>query len=380
MRVTNGLHRWCFLCWLVAAWAWAEAPDPISFEYAIERGNLRAVTRWLDEGLPPEYEAAHIGSGLQVAAWHGNIEMMALFVARGADVRRANRYGEQALQLAAWGGHGEAVKWLLEHGAPLEREGQQWGPLHYAAFNGHEKVVRDLLARGARVNARAPNGSTPLMMAAREGHEDAAKLLLEAGANSALQSDWGDTALTMAMRNNHLRLGKMIASPEEFAIAVRTPPESAAETARSAALPREIEEIMKAIRAAEAEGRPSEELHKQLQAAIKALRTASRVATAQRPMPRPYQPRSMLITARRGQPGAERAQLLVDAKPVAERSTQATVTGGSATTRAASAKARSQFAGRAADLLRQIRIAEAQGQPADELRQQLYQLVATRSP
>jgi hypothetical protein len=117
----------------------AASPDPITFGYAVERGDLRTVKRWLDEGLNPEYQAAHIGTGLMVAAWYGQIEMMALFVERGADLRRTNRHGEQALQLAAWGGHLEAVKWLLDRGAPLERAGNQWGALHYAVFNGHQK-------------------------------------------------------------------------------------------------------------------------------------------------------------------------------------------------------------------------------------------------
>lgn len=78
------------------------APDPITFGYAVERGDLRTVTRWLDEGLNPDYEAAQVGTGLMVAAWYGRVEMMALFVERGADLRRSNRNGEQALQLAAW--------------------------------------------------------------------------------------------------------------------------------------------------------------------------------------------------------------------------------------------------------------------------------------
>jgi hypothetical protein len=70
--------RWLFLlCWLVAGSAAAQmptsAPDPITFGYAVERGDLSTVTRWLDEGLDPEYEAAHIGTGLMVAAWYGHI-------------------------------------------------------------------------------------------------------------------------------------------------------------------------------------------------------------------------------------------------------------------------------------------------------------------
>jgi hypothetical protein len=380
------LGRWVLLAsCLLAAPLWAEVPDPITFGYAVERGDLRRVKGWLDEGLSPEYEAAHIGTGLMVAAWYGHIEMMALFVERGADLRRSNRNGEQALQLAAWGGHLEAVKWLIEHGAPLEREDKQWGALHYAVFNGHEKVVSDLMARGANVNARAPNGATPLMLAAREGHERLARVLLEAGANTRSESDWGDTALTMAMRYNHLRLAKMISSPEEFAIAVKAPPESFGEATRSAVAPSPIEAILREIRAAEAEGRPSEELHRKLRVAVNDLRRVNSVPLAQRPMPRPYVPRSMVITARRAQPGAERAQVVVDggaAAPVvaAQGAGSSAAAAGKAPNQIAAAKERSQAAARASDLLRQIRLAEAQGRPADELRQQLYQAVEAMKP
>jgi ankyrin repeat protein len=106
------------------------------------------------KGLNPEYQAAHIGTGLMVAAWYGHIEMMALFVERGADLRRSNRHGEQPLQLAAWGGHLEAVNWLLERGAPLDRQGKQWGALHYAVFNGHAKWSATCW-RGAPTSMRA---------------------------------------------------------------------------------------------------------------------------------------------------------------------------------------------------------------------------------
>lgn len=378
------LRCWALAC-LIATSVQAAPPDPITFEYAIERDDLRTVRRWLDEGLPPDYEAAHIGTGLMVAAWHGRVELMALFVERGADLRRSNRHGEQALQLAAWGGHQEAVDWLLAHGAPLDRGGRQWSALHYAVFNGHEKVVSDLLARGADVNARAPNGATPLMMAAREGHEGLARTLLEAGANPRLQSEWGDSALTMAMRYDHLRLAKMISSPEEFAIAVKAPPESFGPATRSAAVPASVDAILREIRAAEAEGRPSEELHQKLRAAVNELRRSAAPAVANRPMPRPYVPRSMVITARRAQPGAERAQLLVDGAgggpPGAPTGSAAGSSPAAKTTnQAAATKARSLAASQASDLLRQIRVAEAQGQPSDQLRQQLYQAVEAMKP
>jgi len=95
-------------------------------------------------------------------------------------------------------------------------------------------------------------------------------------------------------------------------------------------------------------------------------------------MPRPYVPRSMVITARRAQPGAERAQLVVEgapgAQPVAAMATAA------AKPQASAAKARSLAAAQASDLLRQIRLAEAQGRPSDELRKQLDQALEAMQP
>lgn len=309
------LHRLtvCLLSLLLTGAVWAEFPDPLVFGYAVERGDIARVTHWLDDGLDPDYEAARVGTGLMVAAWNGNIDMMALFVERGANVQRSNRNGEQALQLAAWGGHLEAVKWLLAHGAPLDRLGNEWGALHYAAFNGHEPVARELITRGANINARTPNRSTPLMLAAREGRDNLARLLLEAGADTKAQSDWGDSALTMAMRYDHLRLAKMISSPEDFAIAVKASPETFGTASRSAPASPEIEAILNEIRAAEAEGRPSEELHKKLLAAVNALRnSAARTTIGTTGTTKQRPPRALVITARRLQPGAERVQLVAD--------------------------------------------------------------------
>jgi len=368
--IVDRLLRAALLCLCVtAAAAWADAPDPITFGFAVERGDLRTVTRWLDEGLDPEYQADRVGTGLMVAAWNGNVEMMKLFVERGADPQRANRNGEQPLQLAAWGGHLAAVQWLLEHGSPLNRPDLNWGALHYAIFNGHDKLARYLVERGAEVNARSPNGSTPLMLAAREGREDLTKLLLESGADVQSKNDWGDTALTLAMRYDHFRLGKMISSPEEFAVAVKAPKETFGEPSRALAAPSQIEEILRQIRQAEAEGRPTEELRKQLFATVESYRRSATPSpqNARRPAPRPYQPKSLVITARRGKPGAERAEMVVDGKPGVKPAAPAGIQNAPAKAAASPAQV--------ADLLRQIRLAEAQGRPADDLKLQLYDLV-----
>ena len=350
---------------------WAALPDPIEFGLAVEMNHLDRVRAWLDEGLDPEFQGREIGTGLMIAAWHGNIPMMALFIERGANPRRANRNGEQPLQLAAWNNHRDAIKWLLDHGAAINREGNYWGALHYAVFNGHTELAQFLIERGAEINAKSPNGSTPLMMAAREGREALARTLLESGADSKAKNDWGDTALTLAMRYDHYRPGKLIATPEEFEIADKAPKEPPAEPVRSAAAPSEIELLLQQIREAEAAHRPTDELKKRLMVAVESFRRSSvNVGASRRPMPLPYQPRSIVITAKRGNPGAERAQVIVDGKSAAPAKA------GVATVPVAQPRTPPRpSAGQVAELMRQIRLAEAQGQAAEGLRKQLFDTV-----
>lgn len=335
----------------------AAQPDPVEFGLTVERGDLRTVRAWLDEGVPADFVADRIGTGLMIAAWNGNIELMELFVSRGANPRRANNNGEQPVQLAAWNGHIDAVRWLLARGATLNREGNHWNALHYAVFSGHTALAKELVERGADVNARSPNGSTPLMMAAREGREDIAKLLMENGADTKAKSEWGDTALTFAMRYDHIKLGRMISTPEEFEIAAKAPKESFGDASRSVAAPTRIDDIMRQIREANAAGRETSELRKQLHSAIAEFRGPAKpqqLSKSRYIKPAPP-PKGIVITARRAQPtGGEKVELVRGTVRVTPTTPNPVTT-----------------PSRIADLLRQIRVAEAQGQPTDGLRRQL---------
>lgn len=243
-------------------------------------------------------------------------------------------------------------------------------------FNGHDDLARYLIERGADVNAPSPNGSTPLMLAAREGREKLVKMLLESGADPRAKSDWGDTALTMAMRYDRFQVAKMISTPEEFAIAVKAPKETFGVATRSASAPSEIEDLMNRIHDAEANGKPSEDLHRQLKAAVNALRSKSvAVQNGVRPtMPQPYAPRTLVITGNRRQPGAERAQVVVGGKPAATARVPAKAAPAPASISITPSGQRATQA-QIAETMRQIRLAEAQGRPAEALRRQLAELV-----
>ena len=255
---------------LVATSAFAASPDPVTFGIAVERGDARTVRKWLDEGMPADYQADRIGTGLMIAAWNGNIEMMELFLSRGANPRRVNNNGEQAVAAGRLERTREGRGLAARTRCRAQPRRQAVGcALHYAVFNGHTDLAADLIKRGANVNARAPNGSTPLMMAAREGHEEAAKLLPRIGADTSLKSDSGATARSPfrdALRPLPPRQDDFDAG--EFDIAVKAPKESYGEASRSAATPARIDDILRQIREANAEGRETSELRKQPHGAI----------------------------------------------------------------------------------------------------------------
>jgi len=201
----------------------AQLPDAATFGIQMEMGDIGQLRKWLDEGLNPDFLADRIGTGLMIAAWRGDIPMMELLVARGADVNKANALGERALMHAAWRGQPAAAEWLLAHGARIDSEPMHWGALHYAVFAGHGEVAKLLLDRGADINARSTNGSSVLMMAVYEGHEDLVRQLLARGADNSVINDRGDDALSWAMKFKRLSIARLVALPEQFAAAASLP-------------------------------------------------------------------------------------------------------------------------------------------------------------
>lgn len=101
-------------------------------------GSVPAVQWLLDHGAHVNARTENGGTALHDAAWMGNYEMVALLLARGADVN-------------------------------LERSDSCVGtPLHEAACHGHTRVAELLLANGANVNAINKDDHTPLYVAIHE--------------------------------------------------------------------------------------------------------------------------------------------------------------------------------------------------------------------
>ena len=287
----------------------AARPTPTAFATRLELGDLEQAQAWLDAGLPPDFMGSRIGSGLMIGAWEGNIEMMRLFISRGADINRLNGNGESAIILAAWRGQLEAVKWLVARGARINAPPRQWSPLHYAVFAGHRPVVDYLMEQGADINALSTNGSSVLMMAIYGGREELARMLIEKGAERSFRNDWGDGALEWAMRYNQLNIARMITNPEEFNIAINKPKETWGEPTRSLRMSKELEELMEMREKLVERGESTAAIDKRI--------NVERVRVMRAEIDRPATPEraaTMEITASRKAPKEQSARIIYDDK------------------------------------------------------------------
>ncbi len=158
------------------------------FFIAIKNDHDRTVKDLLDRGFDLNARDSTGQPGLTIAVREDSPKVASLLLDRpGIDVNALNQAGESALMIAALKGNVAAVNLLLERGARVNQSG--WSPLHYAATGPEPKLVELLIERGAAIDARSPNGSTPLMMAAQYGSEDNVYLLLERGADPTLRNE-----------------------------------------------------------------------------------------------------------------------------------------------------------------------------------------------
>jgi ankyrin repeat protein len=167
--------------------AFALAGSFEDFFIAVAKDDAATIERLLARGFDVNSRDEKGQPALLLVMREGSFKAAEALLRHPAlDVDASNAAGETALMMAALKGQLEWVRRLLDRGAKLERPG--WTPLHYAATGPNAAIVRLLLERGAYVEPRSPNGSTPLMMAARYGSEEAVKALLAAGADAGLRN------------------------------------------------------------------------------------------------------------------------------------------------------------------------------------------------
>jgi uncharacterized protein len=167
----------------------SEMPSPGSeLLDALYKGDSGAVEAKLAES--PEltiFEAAAVGETARVHE---------LLLLEGGFVDQWSPDGFTALHLAAFFGHEDIARELLRRGAEVNavsRNALGVQPINSAAAGGHTGIVRALLDHGADPNARLEGGFTPIHAAAQNGNDELFALLVERGADESAVTDDGRT-------------------------------------------------------------------------------------------------------------------------------------------------------------------------------------------
>jgi ankyrin repeat protein len=113
---------------------------------------------------------------LLLATTEDSLPMVGLLVSQGADVNRADAYGETPLQNAVAAGNLEMVSYLVSRGADINQTGPRTA-LGLAVGHRNVGVIRYLIDHGADVHLRDEYGRTPLEIADERGYKDIGRLL-----------------------------------------------------------------------------------------------------------------------------------------------------------------------------------------------------------
>ena len=156
------------------------------FYEAVAQGNAEEVKKLL--GKRKININSRKFSCLHIASARGHNEIAQLLLQAKATVSAATSDGTTALHVASQKGDAALAKTLIEANASVNSitKGERKTPLHLAAAEGRADLVALLASSGARVDAKAEDGATPLHLACGRPAAEcalAARALLAARAN-----------------------------------------------------------------------------------------------------------------------------------------------------------------------------------------------------
>ena len=170
---------------------------------AAYRGQIEIMRLLLAAGADITIGDNENSGPLHNAAVGGSVEAVALLIASGADVNTRDDNGMVPLLYALNYSHPDVARLLIERGAdPAASSPRGTTAVHYAVIRGLEGMIAGLADAGADIDAQNGEGSTPLITAVEWGNLDGVRKLLELGANTELANEYGRTPLLIVARES----------------------------------------------------------------------------------------------------------------------------------------------------------------------------------
>lgn len=181
------------------------------FFEAARKGDIRALTAYIQAGMPVMSRNTFSSTALMAAAEANQIESAKLLIAAGAEVDATTTNLQTPLHRAVASGFPAMTELLLAAGArPDSATLEGWTPLYYAVDTNNLRMVDYLVSMGAKPDRQDRYGNTPLMLATRKNSLEMAVKLIKHGASTNAVDLSGRTALHYAVRGGFYQMSKTL--------------------------------------------------------------------------------------------------------------------------------------------------------------------------
>ena len=189
---------------------------PPHLSNALIKKNVHVVHGLLNKGVKPipvDIRSKDFKTGLMIACSNKDPKMVEVYLKKKASLELTDVDGGwTALHHASYSGCQESVKQLIDKGANIEaRTNINETPLHLAAKNNNIDVLKLLIEKQAQIEAKTDKEETALHLAVKHNSFEVVKLLTEKGANIEAKNNENKTAVYLATTLNHVSIVECLA-------------------------------------------------------------------------------------------------------------------------------------------------------------------------